>query len=179
MSFCRKTYVSMSLCQKNMSLKEKCHSVILSKNYVSLLKSLFSSILFNNRRKNFNLNFWKKSTNTSRALKNGRFLPLFAKLHNPLSSSELANLSSLISPPSSLKDICFRVRKLSFRLPKDRVLHSKTRSFATRNIYLWEWRGVKVIFIFHSFFRNIYVSLAKNANFSWQNPLTFRFPFLV
>ena len=36
------------------------------------------------------------------------------------------------------KDICFRLQKISFRLPKDRLLPCKRRSFATRNIYLSE-----------------------------------------
>ena len=140
------------------------------------------SILFNYRRKNFNLIFRKESTNTSRDLKNGCFLPLSVKPPNPLSSSELANLSSLISipskarppvafHPSSLKAICFGVRKISFHPPKDRVLHSKTRSFTTPNIYLSQKTAHPSSLFPHPFSRNIYVSLAKNAKKSRQKVL--------
>ena len=64
--------------------------------------------------------------------------PFFFQSLNLLIFSWLTQLSSLILHPSSLRHICFGVRKLNFHLPKDRVLHAKTLCFATRNIYVWE-----------------------------------------
>ena len=65
----------------------------------------------------------------------------WATLANPLVVSELNYFSLITHHFSLLKDICFRVQKTVFRVAKDRLLEGKTLCFATRNIYLSEWKG--------------------------------------
>ena len=57
---------------------------------------------------------------------------------NPLSANKLNHLSLFTYHSSLPKHICFTLRKLSFRVVKDRLSPSKRPSFATRNIYVWE-----------------------------------------
>ena len=67
----------------------------------------------------------------------------FLQSRNPLTYNGLHK--PLIPHHSSLipETYMFRSRKLSFHLPKDRLLACKRPCFATRNIYVWEWKGSK------------------------------------
>jgi len=63
--------------------------------------------------------------------------------YNRLKPNALSLPSSLIPHPSSLKGICFTLRKTVFRMVKDGLLEGKTLSFATPNIYLSEVKSEK------------------------------------
>ena len=65
----------------------------------------------------------------------------WATFANTLSISLLNHLSLFTYHFSLPKHICFTMRKLSFHPPKDRLSHTESLSFATRNIYVWEWKG--------------------------------------
>ena len=69
--------------------------------------------------------------------------PFFYIFLNPLSTSLLHHFSLITHRFSLPKHICFTLRKTVFHPSKDRVLECKTRSFATRNIYLWGMEGEK------------------------------------